>query len=339
MDLGEVKSKLIENKGLVLIVAVVLVVFIAFSVSRCTAVQNERSQTQQQEQQASGASDDVQNAESQLTDEQKQKQQNYSQDILQFISVLKANLWSTEDTAHFVAFTDKTFTERTDQGKSTTCGFAGSSRLGAGTLPLLPRFLRMLWRKGFWLLGVLGGFRGGILRLVQLQGLLTVGFVCSYHGRCPSWSWGACSFCCSRFRGVVVLKAFYLEVLLMAKTVASIEAQIAALMAEKKELEIAERKADKDALGVAESIIGKIVLRIVDANWKRIDEDERNGEAVRFGGQLFCSNGHSLDDFDVASADGQIGLSDRTDELRDAAQRQASVRGFSPFAVREGGER
>ena len=57
----------------------------------------------------------------------------------------------------------------------------------------------------------------------------------------------------------------------MAKTVASIEAQIAALMAEKKELEIAERKADKDALGVAESIIGKIVLRIVDADWKRID--------------------------------------------------------------------
>lgn len=123
MDLGEVKSKLIENKGLVLIVAVVLVVFIAFSVSRCTAVQNERSQTQQQEQQASGASDDVQNAESQLTDEQKQKQQNYSQDILQFISVLKANLWSTEDTAHFVAFTDKTFTERTDQGKSTTSAY------------------------------------------------------------------------------------------------------------------------------------------------------------------------------------------------------------------------
>lgn len=123
MDLGEVKSKLIENKGLVLIVAVVLVVFIAFSVSRCTAVQNERSQTQQQEQQASGASDDVQNAESQLTDEQKQKQQNYSQDILQFISVLKANLWSTEDTTHFVAFTDKTFTERTDQGKSTTSAY------------------------------------------------------------------------------------------------------------------------------------------------------------------------------------------------------------------------
>ena len=85
-------------------------------------------------------------------------------------------------------------------------------------------------------------------------------------------------------------------------------------------------------------------MRLVDrCEWQSpftlADEDERNGEAVRFGGQLFCSNGHSLDDFDVASADGQIGLSDRTDELRDAAQRQASVRGFSPFAVREGGER
>ena len=57
----------------------------------------------------------------------------------------------------------------------------------------------------------------------------------------------------------------------MAKTVASIEAQIAALMAEKKELEIAERKADKEALGVAESILGKIVLHSVDADWKRID--------------------------------------------------------------------
>lgn len=57
----------------------------------------------------------------------------------------------------------------------------------------------------------------------------------------------------------------------MAKTVASIEAQIAALMAEKKELEIAERKADKEALGVAESILGKIVLHSVDTDWKRID--------------------------------------------------------------------
>ena len=57
----------------------------------------------------------------------------------------------------------------------------------------------------------------------------------------------------------------------MAKTVADIERQIAALYAEKKALEAAERKADKEALEAAESILGKIVLRSVDADWKRID--------------------------------------------------------------------
>lgn len=57
----------------------------------------------------------------------------------------------------------------------------------------------------------------------------------------------------------------------MAKTVADIERQIAALLAEKKALEAAERKADKEALEAAESILGKIVLRAVDADWKRID--------------------------------------------------------------------
>ena len=57
----------------------------------------------------------------------------------------------------------------------------------------------------------------------------------------------------------------------MAKTVADIERQIAALYAEKKQLEAAERKADKEALEAAESILGKIVLRAVEADWKRID--------------------------------------------------------------------
>ncbi len=57
----------------------------------------------------------------------------------------------------------------------------------------------------------------------------------------------------------------------MAKTVEAIEEQIAKLMEEKKELIAAERKADKEALNAAESILGKIVLRAVEADWKRID--------------------------------------------------------------------
>lgn len=57
----------------------------------------------------------------------------------------------------------------------------------------------------------------------------------------------------------------------MAKTVEAIEEQIAKLMEEKKELIAAERKADKEAVEAAESILGKIVLRAVEADWKRID--------------------------------------------------------------------
>lgn len=57
----------------------------------------------------------------------------------------------------------------------------------------------------------------------------------------------------------------------MAKTVEAIEEQIAKLMDEKKELIAAERKADREALEAAESILGKIVLRAVEADWKRID--------------------------------------------------------------------
>lgn len=57
----------------------------------------------------------------------------------------------------------------------------------------------------------------------------------------------------------------------MAKTVEAIEEQIAKLMDEKKELIAAERKADREALEAAESILGKIVLRAVDTDWKRID--------------------------------------------------------------------
>lgn len=105
----------------------------------------------------------------------------------------------------------------------------------------------------------------------------------------------------------------------------------------------------KDALGWGDFLDAaegnaSYAMRLVDrCEWQSpftlADEDERNGEAIRVGGQLVFSNGHSLDDFCSALEDGQIGLSDRTDELRDAAQRQASVRSFSPFAVREAGER
>ena len=47
----------------------------------------------------------------------------YDQETQRFIAVLKANLWATEDKSSLISFTDKTFIERTDQGKSATTAY------------------------------------------------------------------------------------------------------------------------------------------------------------------------------------------------------------------------
>lgn len=57
----------------------------------------------------------------------------------------------------------------------------------------------------------------------------------------------------------------------MAKTVKSIEEQIAKLMEEKKELIAAEKEAERKAQRECEVQFGRIVMRCVEADWKRID--------------------------------------------------------------------
>lgn len=59
----------------------------------------------------------------------------------------------------------------------------------------------------------------------------------------------------------------------MAKTLEEIEKQILALQQEKKELIEKERNADKKALTDAERYLGKIVLRAVGADWKKVDPE------------------------------------------------------------------
>ena len=59
----------------------------------------------------------------------------------------------------------------------------------------------------------------------------------------------------------------------MAKTIEDIEKQILALQQEKKELIEKERQADKRALTDAEKYFGKIVIRICDGDWKKIDPE------------------------------------------------------------------
>ena len=62
--------------------------------------------------------------------------------------------------------------------------------------------------RGVLRLRVLGGFRGGILRLVQLDGLLTVGFPTVVTAGALLGRGGACSFCNLCLRGVIVLEVF-----------------------------------------------------------------------------------------------------------------------------------
>lgn len=123
MDKDEIIKKIKENKTPVFIVSVILVVFIAFSAVRCSAVQESRQAESRPQATASNVVDDEASALNELTDEQKAKQDKYDQETQRFIAVLKANLWATEDKSSLISFTDKTFIERTDQGKSATTAY------------------------------------------------------------------------------------------------------------------------------------------------------------------------------------------------------------------------
>ena len=123
MDKDEIIKKIKENKTPVFIVSVILVVFIAFSAVRCSAVQESRQAESQPQATASNVVDNEASALNELSDEQKAKQDKYDQETQRFIAVLKANLWATEDKSSLISFTDKTFIERTDQGKSATTAY------------------------------------------------------------------------------------------------------------------------------------------------------------------------------------------------------------------------
>lgn len=123
MDKDELIKKIKEHKTPVVVICVLLIVFIAFSAVRCTAVQESRQAATQPQATASNAVDEETSALNELTDEQKAKQDKYDQETQRFIAMLKANLWATEDKTSLVSFTDKTFIERTDQGKSATTAF------------------------------------------------------------------------------------------------------------------------------------------------------------------------------------------------------------------------
>lgn len=87
----------------------------------------------------------------------------------------------------------------------------------------------------------------------------------------------------------------------MARTLEDIDAQIAALQAERRKFIAAERKADKEALSEAESLLGKLLLNALNADWKQIEPDmlsmwlsERADKVIETAGSQPLARGAAL---------------------------------------------
>lgn len=124
MDLSNIGNAINEHKSAFIIGLAVVLVFTMFSVARCSQVQTEK-------QEAAAAAEKAENQEtdgeaqalSKLSDEQRDKQTKYDQETQSLIQVLKANVWATEDKSHIILFTDRSYTERTSDGKAETHGY------------------------------------------------------------------------------------------------------------------------------------------------------------------------------------------------------------------------
>lgn len=118
MDLSNITGFIDKHKKPCLIACAALLIFVSLSFARCSQVQADKTAAKQQ----TGTTQDDQQAkaEAQLTDDQRNKQSNYTNDIQQIIDILSASLWCTEDKQHLITFDQTTFTQRTDGGKSTT---------------------------------------------------------------------------------------------------------------------------------------------------------------------------------------------------------------------------
>lgn len=124
MDLSNIGNAINEHKSAIIIGLAVMLVFTIFSVARCSQVQTEKQEAAAAEEKvANQESDEETQALSRLSDEQRDKQTKYDQETQSLIQVLKANVWATEDKSHIILFTDRSYTERTSDGKAETHGY------------------------------------------------------------------------------------------------------------------------------------------------------------------------------------------------------------------------
>ncbi len=120
MDTTAISEFIEQHRTAIVIGAVVIVLFIMFSIASYNRVhQASTTDNTAVEQEASPEEEAI----AKLSDSQKDKVGSYDSETANVISVLKANLWSTESKQYLVSFTDQAYTERTADGVSSTTAF------------------------------------------------------------------------------------------------------------------------------------------------------------------------------------------------------------------------
>lgn len=120
MDTNSISEFAAKHRTAIIIGTVVFLLFIVFSVMRFNQIhQPDSAATGTAAQETSPEEKAV----AKLNDEQNRKINSYDSNVYDVLSILEASLWATEDKQYLVTFTDKTFTERTADGTSSTSAF------------------------------------------------------------------------------------------------------------------------------------------------------------------------------------------------------------------------
>lgn len=109
-----------EHKLFIAVLTCVLIGFVGFSIFAYTT--HQAALTSEAQESPSSLSPEEE-AVAKLSEQQRAKQNEYSIEIGDIISVLQANVWATEDKSHLLTFTTQSYTQKTSDGSSSTTAY------------------------------------------------------------------------------------------------------------------------------------------------------------------------------------------------------------------------
>lgn len=131
--MDSLKAFIEENKTRVMIGAILVLFFVAFSVASFVHTQSVREAQELEEALEEAAAESSEEAEAedslteeqeavedQLSDELKAKRDSYDSDTKEFIAILTAQLWGVDGGSPYISFTDTTYSETTESGDTET---------------------------------------------------------------------------------------------------------------------------------------------------------------------------------------------------------------------------